>query len=1005
MEYSTRDLVCLHLDGHEVVPEGTTVPEAVTVLGIANAVEAGTSVVDRIDLLADLRELDEAGLVRERVRPVETTGERRRAYFLTDAGERRAAELRERLADRTVRVTDGVTESVRLDDVGRFFEDAGLVRALARLTDDGTVPLDRHEHDAFVGRTEELERLTGIVDDLDARGGRAVLVTGEAGVGKSSLVEAFLTRLRDRNPEPAVGVGAAEAGASEPYRAVRAAFADLPGGVDPSELFDWVGDRAGDDPEAVRARRRAMFADAAEALQSVAEDGPVVFVVEDLHWADRATVDLLAHLVDGVARWIYPVLFVVTARPEVLSVGHPASDFVDSLDDDPHRRLALDPLEEVDTRRILQREFGTERPPAEFVAAVHEHTGGNPLFVAESARRLLETGAVDPDAGRFPTGRETLAVPETVTRVVEDRLDALDEPGRRVLALGAAIGESVPAELLAAASDLPEPRLRDYVDLLVESAVWERDGDDLGFVHGVVRETALDRLDPAPRRTIHRRVAEAIEAVHADDLAEHYAEVAHHYREAGLAGEAVPYYLRAGDRAADLYAHEAALDHYRTGLELAREAETATGRWAVDLVVGLGTVALRTGEYAEAADLVEEAREWASTDSERRRLAHVRARIAHRRGDNAAAIETAIAALPPEGTEPSVAVCRLLDAKTRAEIDRGEFDAARATARRLLDAAEAVGADSLVADAHSHLGEIGARLSDLEAAEDHYTAALETRRTTGDRHAAARSRMDLGTLAMTRGEYDRAREEYGAALETFEDLGDRHRVAETHNALGGAAWARDEYDLARDEYRAALETFEDVADRQNAARVRQDLGSILADRGEYDRARDRYEAALDDLETVGDNYTIAIARINLGGALSELGETDRARETVEPALETFREYDDGHHVGQALQVLGGIALAADDHRRARDHLEGALAEFSATNDFTGALDVLEELVELAGDHRPDLVAEYCERAFDLIAAAEAWLAGVDDPGDAPLDEAEIADRRDRFEGLCGGSDG
>ncbi len=988
MEHSRGDLVCLHLaDCREAHGTGS-VPRGVTVAGIAEALELGDSVADRVDLLGDLERLREEGLIEADVVDVEGRDRPRRGYRLTEAGSERAARVRERVADRTVAVTNGVDVEVPIVEMDRYFDRAPLVRALARMTDDGRVPVDRSVGEAFTDRTDEMATLESALEAALNRGGRGVVVTGESGVGKSTLVEAFLDRIRDHDPAPAVAVGRCEADATTPYRVFRRAFADLPSGTEIATLLDEAPAVPDDEPGAVRAQRRALYADVATAVRDVAAERPVVLVVEDLHLADGASLSLLSYLVENVTEWIYPVLFVATVRSGAVDPDGRVAAFVDDLaGSDRHRRIDLDPLDVLDTRVILRRVLGTDDLPDAFVGAVHDQTGGNPLFVEETGKRLRDAGAADPAAGQFPESSDALPVPDRVVDAVDERLAPLDAAGHDVLGLGAVVGTEVPTAVLAAASDLDPARLFEYADLLVGSNVWERDGDDLRFVHGVVRETILERLDDRTRRRFHRRVADALETVHADDRDAAAGRIAHHYRAAGDDRAALEDFVRAGDHAAGIYAHEDAIDHYRSALELAggMDADPAEGDaddgdrpWSVPAIAALlADVHLTVGEIDRAAETVRRGREADPDPREARRLATLAGRIALRRGDYERAREAVTAAL--DGDDESTGETPdLLEIQARAERHLDEYDRATATAERMRDVATGMGVESSVADAHHVLGLIARERGEFGTAREHFRTALSTYRDLDDRIAAAKAEDALGYAAFRQGEYDAAADLLESALETAREVGHQYQTAATRMNLGTVLMRRGEYERAREHYGAALSTFEAAGNRHEVADARHNLGMIASQQGDHERALDHYEAALPAKEAVGDERGAALTRHNVGYEARHLGEYERSREAFEAALGTFRAVGDRHHVGTARGNLGALARKRGNHDRAREHLEAALEIFDEVGSPRWEGLAHRELGELAlaeGDN--DAARDRCETALSTFEELGATDEAID----------------------------
>lgn len=1022
MEYTSRDVICLRLAEVGDVREGEPVPETVTVPGLDDALELGGSVSDRVDLLSDLEALKEEGIVEEQVRPVANLNERRRAYFLTETGRERVAELRRRAREETVTVTNGTTREVPLPDVEQYFDDAGLVRALARLTADGRVPLERRERSRFVGRDRELDSLRAAYDALDTRGGNAVLVGGESGVGKSTLVDEFLAELP---AEASVARTTCEPDAGRPYEAVRRICEALPLAADTAAMLADASADPEDESDAVAGRRQSLFADFADALREVAEDRAVVLVVEDVHNADEATVALLEHLVDALGQWVYRALFVLTYRPEVVTEGHPLAGVVDRLETGArHETVELAPLGRDGTAALLRRELDADDLPGEFVRAVHDQTGGNPLFVDAVASRVAEAGTAS--SGGLPVAPDAIDVPATVTSAVRDRLSVLDRPGRRVLDLGAVIGESIDEAVLLAAAESAEPTVRDYLDLFVESGIWERDGDDLDFVHGVVRRTVLSDLPADRRAAYHRRVAAAIEAVAGEDADP--ATLARHHREAGDDRAAVSAFRAAGDEAAAVYAFDLALDAYEQGLAVARESDDVPAEGVAGLARETARVNLLVGEVEAAAEALATAREHAADDATPS-LAVERARLAIHRGDFDAALDAVAAALErldleslDEASPAAVTACQLLDLRAEAQMRLGNHEAARTAGSRQRDLAATAGSTRQRARADTRLGRVARHRADFAAMRTHHEAALALYERIDADYDVAQAKTGLAIGALKEGDADRALSLFQEARAAFEDMGARPKVARAHSNIGKTYLQQGRYDRASEAFEVALELDKEIGNRHLEVKTVFNLGLVAAERGDHEDARSHFQEALETCEDLGDTHGITISRVRLALALIELGDLGAAeahieaavatasdigatsavatahlargnlararddpggaREAYELALALFRESGERKEEGLVSRQLAGLAIDRGDAAGARDHAERALAAAEDLGALPGTLESRKLLVEaaaLAGDDAA--VRTHCERA---LAAC-----GDDSPGGLPVDRSWV----------------
>jgi DNA-binding SARP family transcriptional activator/tetratricopeptide (TPR) repeat protein len=472
----------------------------------------------------------------------------------------------------------------------------------------------------LVGRDTELARLRREWDRARAGDRRVVVVGGEPGIGKSRLVaEVARLVLADGG---AVLAGRADDEMLAPYRpfvealvrydglagatarlpeTVRYRLARLlpdvvPGGGTPSASLDQELDRF-----------RLLEAVTA-LLAEVARSTPVLLVLEDLHWADRATLALLVHLARSPQR--AALLVVVTARDGGLGNGAEAP-WPQALAELRRHRLAeplrLEPLDDEAVGGLIAGHLG-RRPPAALAAAISQATDGNPFFVEELLHHLAETGAIDPAGGRWPaaTTVDGLGIPRGVREVLAQRLGRVSAPTAKLLQVAAVLGREFEFGLLGRITGWDdEPLLHGVEEALRADLLSERAGSwaaAYGFRHALVRQALYERLSRPRRQGLHLRAAEAIQAAGPLD-ADGVAAVALHLRLAGpLAGQerTVELSERAGEAAAAVYAWDEAVAHLRAALEvLDRAGGPPAGRARV--AERLGVFLFQAGTELEAA--------------------------------------------------------------------------------------------------------------------------------------------------------------------------------------------------------------------------------------------------------------------------------------------------------------------------------------------------------------------------------------------------------------------
>ena len=494
------------------------------------------------------------------------------------------------------------------------------------IADPGSLPqpLRPRERSPLVGREEQLSGLDQVWQATRSGQRQLVLVAGEPGIGKSRLSAELARTVHSAGA--AVLFGRCDEGMGVPYQPFVEALSrylrqapDVVLGRLASELVrlvpevgEWVAGLSPplrSDPDTERYR---LFDAVAAWLGAVSETEPVLFVIEDLHWATRPTLLLLSHLLrsDEDLR----LLVLVTFRDTPLDMTPELADLVAELLRLPAvERVRLGGLDEPSVGALMEAQAGHDLDDEGWALAriVHGETAGNPFYVREMLSLLAEKGDIVRRDGRWVPGQPLaeLEVPDSVRDVVDRRLTRLPDRTSEMLAVAAVLGERFDLALLAEASGESETSVVETLRPAVGARlVTETDAGRYQFIHALVRSALEDALGPTRGVQLHRAAGTAVEAIHAADLDAHLPQLAHHFARARDVDKAIDYASRAGDRALHQLAHDEAAAYYRKALELLDRAARPDGdarRCA--LLIALGEAQRRSGDPAYRQTLLDAA--------------------------------------------------------------------------------------------------------------------------------------------------------------------------------------------------------------------------------------------------------------------------------------------------------------------------------------------------------------------------------------------------------------
>lgn len=447
--------------------------------------------------------------------------------------------------------------------------------------------LERIARGRLVGRQEELTEAISHWQSALRGEGQVLLVTGEPGIGKTRLVRELATHVELTGGKVLTGECYSEG--TVPYSPLTQVVLDLPelSGLPEPLLADLVAlsptlktrypllsPNAPLDPQEEKQR---IFESAAELFLQQAARTPFLLFIDDVHWADSGTLALLRHL----ARHLRSsrAMIIMTYREVELDEARALNDLLHDLNRERlASRLKLTRLDREKTRELLATMFAEEITP-EFLNGIYQETEGNPFFIEEVCKALLDSGKLYFADGKWhrPENIAELEIPQSVRVAIQARVNKLPEMTRDTLQRAAILGREFDFETLQQTSELDEEALIDALEqaeraqLITEGR--ERGLTKFSFAHALIPAALIENLSNLRRQRLHRNAGLALEQLHAARLDEFTYQLGHHFSEAGDWEKATGYLLKAADRARLVYAHQEAIQAYEDALSILREQE------------------------------------------------------------------------------------------------------------------------------------------------------------------------------------------------------------------------------------------------------------------------------------------------------------------------------------------------------------------------------------------------------------------------------------------------
>jgi len=774
----------------------------------------------------------------------------------------------------------------------------------------------------MIGRDAQLRTLLDAYTGAAAGGGaRVAAIIGEAGIGKTRLVEEFLRKAGESEYPPAVWHGRCLGyAAATPYFAFAQIIKSAAGVKDdqpPAEVErrlaavadaafggTMLGDvsavgvlaevvsggaqqLAGRNTELIRDQ---IFMVSEGLFRGLAARRPTVLILEDVHWADGATLKLIAHLARTLAD--ARCMLILNSRPPE-EYGPAVSELTAALSASPNFvPIPLDDLDAAASGKLVEALLALDSIPSPSSDFIIARSGGNPLFVEEVLKALIEADVIRRDGGSWFVAREITDgdVPRSIDGVLRSRLDRLPRAGKQTIQRAAVVGRVfwpkvvsalMPAEV---SPDLDDLERRDLIRRRPESIF--ADDAEYAFKHGLLQQTAYNSMLRRVRKELHLKAAAWIEERHAGALDAYSPLLAYHFEMGGDLAKAASYYRRAADRAAALFANDEAKSFYARAVKY---APSEAGKR--EALLAWGDVCILTGDNAAAASRYEEALPLASGPAAQADIVRRGGDVYERLGDYARALESYRRGESLlHGLPASVVNGQLYQSFARAHYRRGEMGEALKRAKQAetaLAAAARDGADvtAVLARVCGNIGAVLFELRDFDAARDYFERALDLSQKCGDLAGVARSLNNNGAMERSAGHYDAAFDFAFRALDFAARSGYRGGEAAACANLVVAYHDLGDYENARVYAAKCLKVSAAISHRTVEAYIWQALSEMAMDEGRWEEAADSIKKAKDIFERTGAKGMAQEAYRPLVAVLAAVGRDDEAR----AAITAFRE--------------------------------------------------------------------------------------------------------------------
>lgn len=788
------------------------------------------------------------------------------------------------------------------------------------------------EDKIFVDRKEKLDELKHYMKEVESKNSKFVLLKGEAGVGKTLLVERFMDICRKNNFKIFRGKCLYHE-SSDPFLP----FYDLFEGYideDNASKNEVVSQRSSassmslmgvqnkgrsSEEVSISDRREMFFNKITNLVHRLAEEQPLCIFLDDLHSIDESSSFLLHHLVRNTQN--SRVMFIGAYRPEELKVNEEELPF-----EIVNRRMNEEKLvNTIEVKRlefnhissIIKRYFGKEDIPASFIWTLYRESEGNPYFVFEILNSLIDEGVIDQNSFTVDIEEEleNIEIPSTIKNITNRRISSLNKEQKKVLMYASIIGNEFNFELLEYVTKIDVIELLDIIDELIEKDIIlekENTSDEIyKFNHIQTRTAVCEDMSRSRKRIMHARIAEGIENTYSDRLEEYYYDLSRHYYEGKQYEKAYDYSVKAGDQSIITLAVATAIDYYERALKSLDKSSDIENKdqKRLDLLETIGEHSFEISKWDKSKETWER-----------------------------------VLSLSEELNDKKTKVKSLIKTGT-IQREFSEFEKSKEILEDALSLSKKIDYNYGITKSNLILGYLHWRLGEYDEAKEHYDIGIEYAKEINADKLLAEAYIDMGNIHTHKSDINKAIEYDKKSLEILKQYETSRNLGRVYNNIGDLYMKNKEWEESVDYFKKTIETGKNLENKKLMGWGHFNLAEAQANMGEAEDALKNAKKAEEILRKINNHSGIAGTYRVMGTIYRLKGDLEKAEEYIKKSQEMFRDPDIPFDRAQGKIELSKVYRKMDKDDKAIDYLEDARGIL----DDLGAYQFVEEIDELVDD--------------------------------------------------------
>ncbi len=794
----------------------------------------------------------------------------------------------------------------------------------------------------IVGRDEEIGRVKEFVAPIFNGQGGAVCISGEIGVGKTRLVQEIAEDADFHSIQfLSSNLSATTRSISYyPFREIiRAIIEDCGIGfikgiprayqVELMKIVPELSTGTEKKEHIYMVDKFRLFEGVRKFLECRASDVPLFIFLDNVHWADDVSLDLLHYLVRTLREspiYFFLVYRIEEAREELFK------DVLSFMSREGlYERVELESLKKPDVARILSFILDCN-PSSELTEYIIKETGGNPFFIEELMKSLKANDALLWNKGEWTFDKERkVIIPYSVEGVVERKMGMIEDESYNLLEYAAVLGKEFDFKFLQDITGMNEGHLFDLIDEILEVRLLrEFGGERYYFSEDIIREIIYGNIGGAKLKRYHQKVGEKLLDLYKGRIEEVVEELAYHFYECGDWKKAIEYSMTSGDRARDAYANKDAIRFYTRAIKCL--SDRTIEEWELKEIACLGkraNVLNMIGENEKAIIDLKNAIKISKKIGNKKKkadclaaLSKIYLYIAHY---NDAIINVKKALKIYRELNDRKGEANSLNTLGITYWYLSEYQSALKFYRISLDIAKEFGGCKLEAMLLGNIAIVYWDLGEYYKALEYYKKSLKINREIGDRKTEAVGSNNIGLIHWSLGEYSKALKYYKSSLKITKEIGFSNIQSSTLNNLGIVFASIGEYSKALEYYKSSLKINKEIDDRKTEAQNSNNIGIIYKYLGEYSQALEYCNNSLKIAKEVGDHKTRAESLLGIGDTFLEVGDFSNAEEYYTNAISIAREIKSKPLITEIFIGLISLYLKKNSFDKAKQNLKQVLS--------------------------------------------------------------------------------